>query len=59
MMGRMEPKIQESIKKSVPYDFMQNFFHDVAINLWKDFTDLIRLELRIRVTPPKLQIRKR
>lgn len=58
-MSKMEPKIASSIEKSVPFDWLSGFVHDSAINLWKDFTDLVRLELRIKITPPKVEIKKR
>ncbi|CAD8184165.1 unnamed protein product [Paramecium octaurelia] len=59
LMSNMEPKITESVKKSVPFDFMQDFMHDTAINLWKDFTDLVRLELRAKFDSKKVEIKKR
>ncbi|CAD8104391.1 unnamed protein product [Paramecium sonneborni] len=59
LMSSIEPKITSSVKKSVPYDFMQEIFQDTAINLWKDFTDLIRLELRAKLQTSKVEIKKR
>ncbi|CAD8110142.1 unnamed protein product [Paramecium sonneborni] len=59
LMSNMEPKISESVKKSVPFDFMQDFMHDTAINLWKDFTDLVRLEIRAKLDTKKVEIKKR
>ncbi|CAD8105278.1 unnamed protein product [Paramecium sonneborni] len=59
LMSNMEPKITESVKKSVPFDFMQNFMHDTAINLWKDFTDLVRLEIRAKLDTKKVEIKNR
>ncbi|CAD8076489.1 unnamed protein product [Paramecium primaurelia] len=59
LMSNMEPKITESVKKSVPFDFMQDFMHDSAINLWKDFTDLVRLELRAKFDTKRVEIKKR
>ncbi|CAD8090033.1 unnamed protein product [Paramecium primaurelia] len=59
LMSSIEPKITDSVQKSVPYDFMQNFVQDTAINLWKDFTDVIRLELRAKLETNKIEIKKR
>ena len=58
-MSNMEPKITESVKKSVPFEFMQDFVHDAAINLWKDFTDLVRLEIRAKLDNKRVEIKKR
>lgn len=33
--------------------------HDSAINLWKDFTDLVRLELRAKFDTKRVEIKKR
>ncbi|CAK89935.1 unnamed protein product (macronuclear) [Paramecium tetraurelia] len=59
LMSSIEPKITDSVQKSVPYDFMQGFAQDTATNLWKDFTDLIRLELRAKLEKKQVEIRKK
>lgn len=58
-MSSMEPKITTAIKKSVPYDFMSEIANDTVIHLWKDFTNLIRLEFKMKIAPMKMEIRKR
>lgn len=56
-MGSMEPKISSSIQKNVPYDWMQTFTNDAIIHVWKDFTELVRFELRVNIVEPKCEIR--
>ena len=52
----MEPKITKSVNESVPLDWMRPAANDAVLHLWKDVSDLIRLELKIHLETPKSEV---
>ena len=51
-MKKIEPKLIASAEdKSMPR-CVQNIVNDSIRNLWHDFTDLVRFELRIKLAKP-------